>query len=166
MTNHKIRYKPDGNSKKGCFERCAKYAVWCVREKFAPLYMYKEKKDKKDSTAKRRRNLQGLKFDPSINLRKNQKKTIDPRTDPQSNKANPSTTTEVTPVQNKKRRSETDIKNDFQDMIIQTLRSFFLASPGSCISSVDEFNNVRTIVFVLYLTLLLKFFFSDCWLSE
>ena len=92
MTTHKIRYKPDGNSKKGCFEKCAKYAVWCVREKFAPLYSYKGKKDKKDNTGKRRRNLQGLKFDPSINLKKNKKmkQTIDPKTDTPSNKANAS----------------------------------------------------------------------------
>ena len=126
MTTHKIKYKPDGSSKKGCFEKCAKYAVWCVREKFAPGYIYKEKKDKKDNTGKRRRNLQGLKFDPSINLKKNKKmkQTIDPKTDPPSNKANASATAEVTPIQNKKMRTETEISNDFQDMIC--LRPLFL----------------------------------------
>ena len=106
-----------------------------------------EIKDKKDNTAKRRRNLQGLKFDPSINLRKKEKmkQTIDPKTDPPSNKANASAIAEVTPIQNKKIRTETEIKNDFQETIIQTLSSFFLASSESCISSVDEFNKVRNI---------------------
>merc|ERR1711884_369567 len=46
MTNHKIFYKSDGSSKKGCFEKCVKYAVWCVRDKFAPEYIYKKKKGK------------------------------------------------------------------------------------------------------------------------
>ena len=106
------------------------------------------KKDKKDNTAKRRRNLQGLKFDPSINLRKNKKmkQTIDPKTDSSSNNADTSAIAKVTPIQNKKKiRTETEIKNDFQDTIIQALSSYFLASPGSCISSVDEFNKVRNI---------------------
>ena len=72
MTKHKIFYKSDGSSKKGCFEKCAKYAVWCVRDKFAPEYIYKKKKGENDNDGKRRRNLQALKFDPMINLRKNQ----------------------------------------------------------------------------------------------
>ena len=148
ITTHKIRYKPDGNSKKGCFEKCAKYAVWCVREKFAPEYSYKKKKDM-DNTGKRRRNLQVLKFDPSINLRKKKKmkQIIDGKTmvSP-SNKASAIAIAEVTPIQNKKKmRTETEIRNDFQETIVQTLNSFFLASPGSCISSVDEFNKVRNI---------------------
>ena len=70
MTNHKIFYKSDGSSKKGCFEKCAKYAVWCVRDKFAPEYIYKEKKNENDNDGKRGRNLQALKFDPMINLSK------------------------------------------------------------------------------------------------
>ena len=122
--------------------------LYGVFEKNLHLYtVTREKKDKKDNTGKRRRNLQGLKFDPSINLKKNKKmkQTIDPKTDTPSNKANASAIAEVTPIQNKKMRTETEISNDFQEMIIQTLSSYFLAMPGSCISSVDEFNKVRTI---------------------
>ena len=67
------------------------------------------------------------------------------KTDSPSNKANASAIAEVTPIQNKKIRTETEIINDFQDTIIQTLSNYFLASPGSCISSVNEFNKVRNI---------------------
>ena len=74
------------------------------------------------------------------------KQTIDPKTDSPSNNADASAIAKVTSIQNKKKiRTETEIKNDFQDTIIQALSSYFLASPGSCISSVNEFNKVRNI---------------------
>ena len=60
MTNHKILYKSDGSTKEGCFERCTKYAVWGVRSKFAPEYIYKEKKKKNERDGERRRNLLSL----------------------------------------------------------------------------------------------------------
>ena len=75
------------------------------------------------------------------------KELIDGKTmDSPSNKASAIAIAEVTPIQNKKKmRTETEIRNDFQETIVQTLNRFFLASPGSCISSVDEFNKVRNI---------------------
>ena len=44
------------------------------------------------------------------------KQTIDPKTDSPSNNADASAIAKVTPIQNKKKiRTETEIKNDFQD---------------------------------------------------
>ena len=146
MSNHKIVYKSDGATKKGCFERCAKYAIWCVREKFAPEYIYKEKKDGNESSTKRRQNLQALKFDPMINLRKNQKinKSVDRATDSQNEQENENVIVEGSPIPSKKTLLESETEYKVKEMIVQTLKSFFLATPGSCISTVDEFKNVSS----------------------
>ena len=113
MTHHKLFYKSDGSSKKECFEECAKYAVWCVRDKFAPEYIYKEKKNENNNDGKRRRNLQALKFDPMINLRKNQPKkeknvNIGPVT--QNENKNKNGIMRVSPSPSKKRLSESKIE--------------------------------------------------------
>ena len=153
MTNHNIFYKSDGSSKKGCFKKCAKYAVWCVRDKFAPEYIYEEKKDENDNDGKRRRNLQALKFDPMINLRKNQPKkeknvNIGPVT--QNENKNKNGIMQVSPSPSKKRLSESEIEYKVKDMMVQTVRSYFLARPGYCIATVDEFKNVSYIAFFYY----------------
>ena len=155
-------YKFDGSTKKGCFEKCAKYAVWCVRSKFAPEYIYKEHKDKKISYGKRRRNLQSLQFDPMINLRKNnakKKKKICSVTDSQSEKESESGLVEVTPSPAKKRNSENEIKYRVMDECVQTLRSFFLVCPENCITSVEEFKDVRDIQFIFLHCINSNFFF-------
>ena len=41
-----------------------------------------------------------------------------------------------------KKISESEIEYKVKDMIVQTLRSYFLARPGFCIGTVDEFKNV------------------------
>ena len=148
MTNHKIFYKSDGSSKKGCFEECAKYAVWCVRDKFAPEYIYKEKKNENDNDGKRRRNLQALKFDPMINLRKKQpKKEKNVNIGPVTRNENKNGIMQVSPSPSKKRLSESKIEYKVKDMMVQTVRSYFLARPGYCIATVDEFKNVSYITF-------------------
>ena len=152
MKNHKIFYKSDGSSKKGCFEKCAKYAIWCVRDKFAPEYIYKEKKSENHNDGKRRRNLQSLQFDPKINLRKNshkKEKNVDCGTATRNDKENENGTVQVSPSPSKKRISESEIEYKVKDMIVQTLRSYFLARPGYCIATVDEFKNVSSISFFI-----------------
>ena len=100
MTKHKIFYKSDGSSKKGCFEKCAKYAVWCVRDKFAPEYIYKDRTSENHNDGKKRRNLQSLQFDPMINLRKNSPKkgkNVDCGTTTPNDKENENDTVQVSP---------------------------------------------------------------------
>ena len=162
MTNHKIVYKYDGSTKKGCFERCAKYAVWCVRSKFAPEYIYKEHKDKNDSSGKRRRNLQSLNFDPLINLRKNnikKGKQIGTVTLSQNEEEVEGVPVQVSPSPAKKRLSEGEMKYHVMEECVQTLRSFFLACPEGCITTVDEFKGVRDITFIFFHCINSNFFF-------
>ena len=136
-------YKSDGSTKKGCFEKCAKYAVWCVRSKFGHEYIYKEKKDKSKSNAKRRRNLVSLDFDPMINLRKNRPEKKEKVSE--HDKQDAGAVVEVSPSPGKKRLTQSEMEYNVKEMVVQSLRSYFLASPGSCISTVDEFKNVRII---------------------
>ena len=146
MTKHKIFYKSDGSSKKGCFEKCAKYAVWCVRDKFAPEYIYKKKKGENDNDGKRRRNLHTLKFDPMINLRKNsRKKEKNVNNGHDTLTKNTNGIVQVSPSPTKKRLTESEIEYNIKDMMVQTVSSFFLAQPEYCISTVDEFKNVSYI---------------------
>ena len=167
MSNHNIIYKSDGSTRKGCFERCAKYAVWCVRSKFAPEYIYKEHKDKNDSDGKRRRNLQSLKFDPMINLRKNnvkKKKKIGSVTDSQSDNVIESGPAEVSPSPAKKRLSERKIKYQIMEKCVLSLNSYFLASKVHCITSVEEFVEVRDIKYIFSNCINSNYFFIGCWL--
>ena len=148
MTNHKIFYKSYGSSKKGCFEKCTKYAVLCVRNKFAPEYIYKDKKNENHNDGKRRRNLQLLQFDPMINLRNNspkKDKNVHGGSATHNEKHNENTTVEVSPSPNKKRLSESEMEYKVKDRMVQTVRSYFLAKPGYCIANVDEFKNVSCI---------------------
>ena len=126
MTNHKIFYKSNGSSKKECFEECAKYTVWCVRDKFAPEYIYKEKKNENDNDGKRRRNLHTLKFDPMINLRKNSmKKEKNVNNGDDTLTKNTNGTVQVSPSPTKKRLTESEIEYNIKDMMVQTVSSFF-----------------------------------------
>ena len=59
-------------------------------------------------------------------------------------------TVQVSPSPSKKRISESEIEYKVKDMIVQTLRSYFLARPGYCIATVDEFKNVSLISFFYY----------------
>ena len=152
MTKHKIFYKSDGSSKKGCFEKCAKYAVLLVRNKFEPEYIYKEKKNENNNDGKRRRNLQLLQFDPMINLRNNspkKDKNVDGGSATHNEKDNENTTVEVSPSPSKKRLSESEMEYKVKDMMVQTVGSYFLAKPGYYIATVNEFKNVSCIPFFL-----------------
>ena len=88
-----------------------------------------------------------------VNLRKNppkKKKKNDPAPVSQNEKENESVIVEVSPSPTKKRLLESKIEYNAKDMFVQSVRSYFLAYPGSCISTVDELKNVRTIQLVLH----------------
>ena len=121
----------DGSNLKGAFERCAKYAILCVRDLFGPEYTWKEKGELKDPNAKRRRiDPKNIVFDPMINLKRPDIENIQTAVIEQS----------PTPSQEGKSQSEIEVETKHE--IIQTLSSFFLAEEDAVISNVDEFKSV------------------------
>ena len=81
-----------------------------------------------------------------INLRKNSKnkeKNVNNGHDTLTKNTNG--IVQVSPSPTKKRLTESEIEYKIKDMMVHTLRSYFLAQPGYCIATVDEFKNVSYI---------------------